>query len=53
MNVAASLPGKSLNAWVSEQLQSAVAQTGINGPKKARTMKKNRHGKVGKPRSET
>jgi predicted HicB family RNase H-like nuclease len=29
VNLAASLSGKSLNAWVSEQLQSAVADLGI------------------------
>ena len=29
INLAASLSGKSLNAWVSEQLQSAVARIGI------------------------
>ena len=35
INLAASLSGKSLNAWVSEQLQSAIAQMGIAGVKKA------------------
>jgi predicted HicB family RNase H-like nuclease len=34
VNVAASLSGKSLNAWVAEQLQSAVANTGIAKAKK-------------------
>jgi len=35
VNEAASLSGKSLNAWVAEQLQSAVANTGIAKAKKA------------------
>jgi len=35
INVAASLSGKSLNAWVSEQLQSAIGRMGIAGVKKA------------------
>lgn len=35
-NLAASLSGQSLNAWVSEQLQSAVARVGTAGAKKAK-----------------
>ena len=35
-NLAASLSGQSLNAWVSEQLQSAVARIGTAGAKKTR-----------------
>lgn len=35
IDIAARLSGKSLNAWVSEQLQSAVADTGIATAKKA------------------
>ncbi len=51
VNVAASLSGKSLNAWVSEQLQSAIARTGIRGTKQAKTARQNRHGKPRKPSS--
>jgi predicted HicB family RNase H-like nuclease len=36
VNLAASLSGKSLNAWVSEQLQSAVARSGTHSGKKAK-----------------
>ena len=36
INLAASLSGKSLNAWVSEQLQSAIASVGIARDKKAK-----------------
>ena len=36
VNLAASLSGKSLNAWVSEQLQSAIARIGMAGAKKAK-----------------
>ena len=35
-NLAASLSGQSLNAWVAEQLQSAVARVGTAGAKKTR-----------------
>ena len=35
-NLAASLSGQSLNAWVSEQLQSAVARVGTAGAKKTK-----------------
>ena len=35
-NLAASLSGQSLNAWVSEQLQSAVARVGTAGAQKAK-----------------
>jgi len=35
VNLAATMSGKSLNAWVSEQLQSAVARSGIVRVKKA------------------
>jgi predicted HicB family RNase H-like nuclease len=35
-SVVASLAGKSLNAWISEQLQSAVARSGTAGAKKAK-----------------
>ncbi len=51
VNVAANLSGKSLNAWVSEQLQSAVARTGITGAKKAKTARQNRPAKPRKPPS--
>jgi predicted HicB family RNase H-like nuclease len=37
VNLAASLSAKSLNAWVSEQLQSAIARIGIAGAKKAKS----------------
>jgi predicted HicB family RNase H-like nuclease len=40
VNVAASLSGKSLNAWVSEQLQSAIARIGTLGTKKAKAVKR-------------
>jgi predicted HicB family RNase H-like nuclease len=36
VNLAASLSGKSLNAWVTEQLQSAVAEIGVAGSKRAK-----------------
>ena len=35
LNLAAILSGKSLNAWVSEQLQTAVAKTGVSNAAKA------------------
>lgn len=35
VNVAASLSGKSLNAWVTEQLQAAVVHLGANETRKA------------------
>ncbi len=35
VSLAASLAGKSLNAWLSEQLQSAVASSGMTAAKKA------------------
>ena len=37
VNLAASLSGKSLNAWVSEQLQSAIARIGMATAKKAKS----------------
>jgi predicted HicB family RNase H-like nuclease len=37
VNLAASLSGKSLNAWVSEQLQSAVSRIGMLGARKAKS----------------
>jgi predicted HicB family RNase H-like nuclease len=40
VNVAANLSGKSLNAWVGEQLQSAVARIGIAGSGKPKTSKR-------------
>lgn len=45
VSLAASLSGKSLNAWVSEQLQSAIAHIGMTGPKKAKSAGK-QSGKV-------
>jgi predicted HicB family RNase H-like nuclease len=42
VNLAARLSGKSLNAWVSEQLQSAIARVGIVGAKKAKTVGRRR-----------
>lgn len=36
VNLAASLAGKSLDAWVSEQLRSAVSQIGVAGSKKTK-----------------
>jgi len=50
VNAAASLSGKSLNAWVTDQLQSAVARTGIRRTKQAKTVKKNGSRKSGKRR---
>lgn len=41
INMAANLSGKSLNAWVSEQLQSAVARTGVATAKKVTAAGKN------------
>ena len=40
VSLAASLSGKSLNAWLSEQLQSAVVRIGISGAKKSVNMGK-------------
>ena len=40
VNVAASLSGKSLNAWVTDQLQSAVARTGIKRTQRRRLPRK-------------
>jgi predicted HicB family RNase H-like nuclease len=37
VNLAASLSGKSLNAWVCEQLQSAIAGTGMIGARRAKS----------------
>jgi len=51
VNVAASLSGKSLNAWVSEQLQSAIARIGITGAKKAMSAGKVVMKKTGKQRT--
>ena len=34
VNLAARLAGKSLNAWLSEQLQSAVARLGMTGARR-------------------
>lgn len=39
-SLAANLSGKSLNAWVAEQLQAAVARLGEAGAKKAKSAKK-------------
>src|SRR5580692_2870874 len=50
VNAAASLSGKSLNAWVTDQLQSAVARTGFRRTKQAKTAKKNGHRKSGNAR---
>ena len=36
VNLAASLSGKSLNAWVADQLKAAVSQIGPAGQKKAK-----------------
>jgi predicted HicB family RNase H-like nuclease len=43
LNLAATLSGKSLNAWVSEQLQVAVAKTGL--AKTAKTARRVRSGR--------
>ena len=51
VNVAASLSGKSLNAWVSEQLQSAIARIGMAGAKKAKSAGKTVMKRAGKRRS--
>ena len=44
-NLAASLSGQSLNAWVAEQLQSAVARVGTAGAKNAGEIIMKRTGK--------
>ena len=44
-NLAAGLSGQSLNAWVSEQLQSAVARVGTAGAKNAGEIIMKRTGK--------
>lgn len=54
VNLAAQLSGKSLNAWVTEQLESGVQQAGINananrqkvrsGPKSSKKAKQHRPG---------
>ncbi|MBI1900776.1 MAG: type II toxin-antitoxin system HicB family antitoxin [Planctomycetia bacterium] len=51
VNLAASLSDKSLNAWVSEQLQSAIARIGMAGAKKPKRARKNVVKKAGKRRS--
>jgi len=51
VNVAASLSGKSLNAWVSEQLQSAIARIGITGAKKSMSAGKVVMKRTGKQRT--
>jgi len=43
VSLAASLSGKSLNAWLSEQLQSAVVRAGVFGTKKSAIAPKKRH----------
>ena len=50
VNMAARLSGKSLNAWLSEQLQSAVARMGITGDKKAVSDSRNVTKRTGKRR---
>ncbi|MCE9531731.1 MAG: type II toxin-antitoxin system HicB family antitoxin [Planctomycetes bacterium] len=44
VNLAASLSNKSLNAWVAEQLQAAVARGGVAAEKKANDIMKRRSG---------
>ena len=39
VSLAASLSGKSLNAWVSEQLQSAINHIGMESPNQAKAKK--------------
>jgi predicted HicB family RNase H-like nuclease len=51
VNLAASISGKSLNAWLSEQLQSAVARLGMAGGKKAASARKIVTKRAGKRRS--
>ncbi|MEX2286324.1 MAG: type II toxin-antitoxin system HicB family antitoxin [Planctomycetaceae bacterium] len=52
LNLAASLSGKSLNAWVSEQLQTAVARAGI-GKAKTSARKGKRTGKTARKQPTT
>lgn len=52
VSLAATLSGKSLNAWVSEQLRSAVARIGMAGAKKAKSAGKIIIKKAGKRRSD-
>src|SRR5206468_8695631 len=42
VNLAASLAGKSLNAWVADQLKAAVARIGMVGAKKAKAAARRR-----------
>ena len=44
VNLAASLSGKSLNAWVADQLKAAVARIGMAGARKAKSAAKRRSG---------
>ncbi len=44
VNVAASLAGKSLNAWVADQLKAAVARIGMGGTRKRKKAAKRRSG---------
>lgn len=44
VNLAASLSGKSLNAWVADQLKAAVARIGMAGARKAKAAAKRRSG---------
>jgi len=44
VNLAASLSGKSLNAWVADQLKAAVARIGMTGARKAKSAAKPRSG---------
>ncbi len=51
VTLAASLSGKSLNAWLTEQLQSAVARIGMTRAKKAVSPRKIVAKRAGKRRS--
>src|SRR5437867_5103400 len=44
VNLAANLSGKSLNAWVADQLKAAVARVGMAGAGKAKRATKRRSG---------
>lgn len=44
VNLAASLSGKSLNAWVADQLRAAVARIGMAGARKQKSAAKRRSG---------
>lgn len=44
VNMAASLTGKSLNAWVADQLKAAVARIGMGRARKAKAASKRRSG---------